>query len=139
MGLTLLDSSIVTAWLYADDAHHTEGVAAVERQAEARQNLCMSVVGWTEVLAGTRSTGAAREAAEDLVRRARIAILPVDRAVAEAAAPLRRRFATPDALILATAYLHDDVRRVLTADADWAETRLDGVRVEVVGACKRSR
>lgn len=53
MGLTLLDSSIVIAWLYADDAHHSEGVAAVERETDKRQNLCMSVVGWMEVLAGT--------------------------------------------------------------------------------------
>ena len=56
MGLTLLDSSIVIAWLYADDAHHIEGVAAVERETEKRQSLCMSVVCWTEVLAGTGST-----------------------------------------------------------------------------------
>lgn len=138
MGLTLLDSSIVIAWLYADDEHHIEGVAAVERETEKRQNLCMSVVCWAEVLAGTGTTGPARDAAEDLVRGARIAILPVDREVAEAAAPLRRRFGTPDALILATAYLHDDVQRVLTADADWVKARLDGVRVEVVGAGKGS-
>jgi predicted nucleic acid-binding protein len=99
----------------------------------------MSVVCWTEVLAGTGSTGLARDAAEDLVRGARIAILPVDREVAEAAAPLRLRFGTPDALILATAYLHDGVQRVLTADVDWAKARLDGVQVEVVGAGKGSR
>ena len=108
MGLTLLDSSIVIAWLYADDAHHSEGVAAVERETDKRQNLCMSVVGWMEVLAGTGSTGLARDAADDLVRGARIAILPVDREVAEAAAPLRRRFGTPEDVAGTVLFLTSD-------------------------------
>ena len=30
MGLTLLDSSVVIAWMYADDAHHAAAVGAVE-------------------------------------------------------------------------------------------------------------
>lgn len=133
MGLTLLDSSVLIAWLYRDDAHHEAAVGAVEAEIEDRRHLALSVIAWTEVLAGTGSRGRGRDAAETLVRDARIRMLDVGRAVAEAAAPLRARFATPDALILATASCDPDVTRVLTADARWATAGIDGVAISILG------
>ena len=108
-------------------------MAAIEREVEQRRGLAMSAIAWSEVLTGTGTKGPGRAAADDLVRDARIRILPVDREIAEAAAQLRARFGTPDALILATADLHDDVERVLTADGAWRKARLAGATVEVVG------
>jgi len=129
MGLALLDSSVVVAFLDRDDDLHEAADRAV-RQAAAEHQLGVSVITVAEVLAGAKHG----HHDEDLVRRfftqAVASRLPVDEAIAERAAELRGARAglrMPDALILATADRVGDV--VLTGDGDWS--RIRGLRCRV--------
>lgn len=130
MGVALLDSSAVVAFLDADDALHEAADGAVRRVAR-EHGLAVSAVTVAEVLAGAK-LGHHDEA---LVRRFLTEVVgarvPVDEQVAERAAELRAGRPTlrmPDALILATGDLHADV--VVTGDARWPKVR--GIACAVV-------
>jgi predicted nucleic acid-binding protein len=129
VGVALLDSSVVAAFLDGDDALHDAADAAL-RSVAREHLLAISTVTIAELLAGAK-LGHHDEA---IMRRFFAEIvgsrLPVDEAVAVRAAELRganRALRTPDALILATADLHADV--VVTGDAQWAKVRGIGCAV----------
>lgn len=142
MGLTLVDSSVVIGWLYADDALHDACVDAVDSEVAARRPLAISAIAWTEVLTGAAGDRRARTAAEEFLIDAKVRMLDVDRATAERAADLRRRHRSgarvrlpvADAIILATGAVHADVERIITADARWRDVSVPGAEVHVVAA-----
>lgn len=133
MGTVVLDTSVVLALLDPDDALHSPAVTAVRRYYAARDRLMLPAVVLAEVLVGA----ARRGEAELRTHRHQITAtfgspVPVDEAVAVAAASLRARHRSlrmPDALVLATAEVTAaDV--VLTGDKKWAT--LDP-KVELIG------
>jgi len=133
VGLALLDSSVVVAFLSSGDTLHGAADTAV-RDAVREHGLAVSTVTIAEVLTGAK-LGHHDEAiigrffAEVVGTR-----FPVDDGVAERAAELRaanRRLRMADALILATGDLHADF--VLTGDAGWARVRGVECTVSAIG------
>jgi predicted nucleic acid-binding protein len=134
VGVALLDSSVVVAFLDADDALHGAADAAV-RDVAREHGLAVSAVTVAEVLTGAK-LGHHDEAS---VRRFLAEVvgthIAADVRVAERAADLRaanRALRTPDALILATGELHADV--VLTGDARW--TTVSGLACSVTALAR---
>lgn len=128
--VVLLDSAVVAGFLDRDDALHEAADARV-RELAGRERLVASVVTYAELLTGARlghhDETTVRGFFNDLVDE----IYDVDRAVADRAADLRAAkpaLRMPDALILATAAIHE-VAVVLTGDTRWAGL-LPGGRVE---------
>ncbi|MGI9186828.1 MAG: type II toxin-antitoxin system VapC family toxin [Gaiellales bacterium] len=140
MGLTLIDSSVVIGWIYADDTLHDACVEAVDSEVAARRPLAISTIAWAEVLTGANGNRKARLAAEEFLIDAKVRMFDVDRATAERAADLRRlhrsgaraRLPVADAIILATGAVRADVERVLTADARWRDVSVAGAEVHLV-------
>lgn len=132
MGVALLDSSVVVAFLNGDDALHGSADRAV-RDVAREHGLAVSAVTIAEALTGVRLA----HHDETIVRRFLTEVvgarLPVDEQVAERAAELRatnRALRMPDALILATGDLHADV--VVTGDARWAKVREVGCAIVAI-------
>lgn len=130
MGVALLDSSVVVAFLNGDDALH-DAADTLVRDVAREHAFAVSAVTLAETLTGAKLG----HHDETILRRFLSTIvgarLPVDVQVAERAAELRavdRALRTPDALILATGDLHADV--VLTGDRRW--TRVSDVGCEIV-------
>lgn len=133
MGVALLDSSAVVAFLNGDDALHAAADLAV-RDVAREHRLAVSSVTVMEVLTGAKLG----RHDETLIRRFLTEVvgdrLPVDERVAERAAELRavhRALRTPDALIVATGDLHADV--VVTGDSRWSKLRGIGCAVIAIG------
>ena len=119
MGIALLDSSTVVAFLDRDDALHGAADAAV-RTAAAEHSLVVSLITVAEVLTGVRLGHHDEAPVRRFFNRAISARLPIDEPIAERAAQLRsthRALRMPDALILATAETAADL--VLTGDERW--------------------
>jgi predicted nucleic acid-binding protein len=126
--LILLDTTAIVGFLDRDDALHEAAVSGL-RGAGADNAFAASAVSYAEVMTGVALGHHPRELVEgfftDLIRE----LLPVDRAVAARAGALRgsrRSLRMPDALILATADLHEEVERVICADGDWP--KVEGLR-----------
>lgn len=140
MGLTLIDSSVIIGWIYADDALHEACVDAVDAEVSARRPLAISTIAWSEVLTGADGDRKARMAAEEFLIDAKVRMFDVDRVTAEYAADLRWhhragarvRLPVADAIILATGAVHADIERVVTADARWRDVSVTGAEVHVV-------
>jgi predicted nucleic acid-binding protein len=127
----VLDSDVVVGFLDRQDALHDAADAAV-RELVHGQRLLASVVTYAEVLTGARLGHHNEEGVLGFFRGLLSGVLPVDVAVADAAADLRSRFKSlrmPDALILATAEMDPDVDLILTGDRKLA--RVSGLRVGV--------
>jgi predicted nucleic acid-binding protein len=119
VGVALLDSSAVVAFLDADDTLHPAADRAV-RDVAREHALAVSAVTFAEVLTGAKLGHHDETVVRRFLTEVVGARLPVDDEVAERAAELRaaeRALRMPDALILATADLHADA--VLTGDARW--------------------
>ncbi|ADB50705.1 type II toxin-antitoxin system VapC family toxin [Conexibacter woesei] len=132
MGVALLDSSVVIAFLNGDDALHRAADRTV-REVAREHGLAVSAVTIAEVLTGAKLG----HHDETIMRRFLSEIVgarfPVEEQVAERAAELRaanRALRTPDALILATGDLHADV--VVTGDAGWAKVRDVGCAIVAI-------
>lgn len=127
----VLDSDVVIGFLDRQDALHHAADAAVRDLARG-QRLVVSVVTYAEVLTGARLGHHNEDAVAGFFRGLLSAVLPVDVAVADAAADLRSRFKSlrmPDALILATAETDPDVDLIITGDQQL--TKVSGLGVEV--------
>jgi len=141
VGLTLLDSSVISALLNSRDSLHEAALAALEREAQDRQHFAVSAVTWSEVLTGAQLVHGSDRPVRAFADDARLVILEADQAVAEEAARLRVAYAkrpgggrlrTADALILATGATHPDVNRIVAADGQWAKIRVPGSKVVVI-------
>jgi predicted nucleic acid-binding protein len=127
----VLDSGVVVGFLDRQDALHVAADAAV-RELVHGQQLLASVVTYAEVMTGARLGHHDEEEVAGFFRGLLSAVLPVDVAVADAAADLRSRVKSlrmPDALILATAEIDPDVDLIVTGDRQL--TKVSGLGVEV--------
>jgi predicted nucleic acid-binding protein len=132
VGVALLDTSAVIGFLDRGDAFHRDAVTQIEELLRAGMRLAISAITWSETLSGALQGHQHEDAVREFLEDFSIAVLAVDRTVAERAAALqaayaatgprreRRRLRTPDALILATATLDDDIDVVIGADGQWA-------------------
>jgi predicted nucleic acid-binding protein len=127
----LLDTTVIVGFLDRDDALHDVAVASL-RAAGAQSAFAASAVSYAEVMTGVALGHHPEEAVSgffaDLIRE----LLPVDRAVAARAGALRgvrRSLRMPDALILATADLSEQVDTVVCADRDWS--KVEGLRCRI--------
>ena len=133
MAVALLDSSAVVAYLDRGDALHLGAVEAVESAMRDGKRAAISAVTWAELLNGARQQHQDESVLRAFVDDFAIGILPVDATVAEAATDLQashaaggrrghtRRLRTPDALILATALVHDEIEAIIGGDEQWAK------------------
>lgn len=136
MGLILLDSNVIVGFLDADDALHEATVAKLKEIVGAHR-LVASVVSYAEVMTGVSLGHHPRKQVEGFFDTLVKELLPVDRPVAARAATLRGRRSSlrmPDALILATADLHQDIDTVVCADGDWSKVKGLKCKVELLKA-----
>jgi predicted nucleic acid-binding protein len=119
MAVTVLDASVVIAFLDANDAHHSAAIDAIGNAG--RQALVLPASAYAETLVDPWRAGSE---AITLVKRflaeLGVRIEPLTAEIAERAARLRsmhRGLRLPDALVLATADVLDAT--VLTADRAW--------------------
>ena len=132
--MILLDSTVIVGFLDADDALHQATVARL-RQIVGTHALLASVISYAEVMTGVSLGHHSEDAVNGFFDVLVKDLLPVDRAVAARAAALRgarRSLRMPDALILATADLHDEIETVLCADEDWLKIKGLGCRIELL-------
>ncbi len=109
MGSVVLDASAAIALFTATDAHHERAVAELGAVGDRADELLMAASAYSEIM-----VHALRQRQGNLidrfVDRLRIEIVPADRRVGRRAAELRAKHPTlrlPDALVVATAQLHD--------------------------------
>jgi predicted nucleic acid-binding protein len=134
VGLILLDSTVIVAFLDADDAFHDTAVARL-KAAVGSHPLAASAISYAEVMTGVALGHHPQENVDGFFEAIVKELVPVDRTIAARAATLRGRrksLSMPDALILATADLHADVETVLCADGDWPKVKELNVDVELL-------
>jgi predicted nucleic acid-binding protein len=142
MGLTLLDSSVLIAYLDQDDRLHEAAAEKVESSLRSGSGLAISAVSWAEILNGAKQGHHDEAAIREFVADFGIEILPVTTRVAERAAQLQAGYAagaarkrdkprlrTPDALILATGDVSGEVEHILAGEPKW--TKVPGVTAAV--------
>jgi predicted nucleic acid-binding protein len=131
MGVVVLDTSAVAAFLDVDDALHDRAEAAILAAATDRHGFAVSVITWAELMVGVELGHYPDEVVRGLFKDMNIAQTPVAVAIAEHAAQLRSRFRLklPDALVLATADLVPDGVAVITGDRAW--TKVPKLRVKL--------
>lgn len=142
MGLTLLDTSAVVAFLDTDDALRPGVLAPVTDVLRGGDSLAISSVTWAEALFGARIGHVHEAVLREFVVDLNVRILPIDSWTAERAAALQYAYRqtrtrapwpklrTPDAMILATSLVRPDVTRIIGGDAQWAN--VPGVEAELV-------
>jgi predicted nucleic acid-binding protein len=104
MGPVVLDASVLIAFFSSRDAHHHDATALVRNLLAQRRPLLISAVTYAEILVhALRQSN--DPAIDEFLERARISIVPIDRAIAAAAARLRafEALKLPDAITCATA------------------------------------
>ncbi len=132
--MILLDSTVVVAFLDADDALHASTVARF-RQLVGTEPLGASVITYAEVMTGVLLGHHAEDTIDGFFEAFVRDLLPVDRRVAARAAQLRGKrssLAMPDALILATADVHAEIDLLLCADAQWPKVKGLSCEVELL-------
>lgn len=132
--MILLDSTVIVGFLDADDALHEPAVSKL-RELAPSDLLGASVISYMEVMTGAKLGHHAEQRVSGFFDTLIGALLPVDRAVADRAAAIRARrrsLRTPDALILATADLREDIAVVLCGDSDWPKVASLDCRVELL-------
>jgi predicted nucleic acid-binding protein len=129
MGLSVVDTSVLVAFLETTDSHHEAAVRELTR-ARASHTLVIPTVVYAEVLVGPCRLGQKPEAIADRFLSRVGGIETVSVAIARRAARVRATtgLKLPDALVIATGQ-ELDADEVLTADRRWQ--RLDR-RVRVI-------
>jgi predicted nucleic acid-binding protein len=140
VGLILLDSTVIVGFLDADDALHEITVARL-KEIVGSIPLAASVISYAEVMTGVSLGHHPRENVDGFFDALVKDLLPVDRLVAARAATLRGKHISlkmPDALILATADLHEEIETVMCADGDWPKIKGLSCRVELLKPATRT-
>jgi predicted nucleic acid-binding protein len=141
VGLILLDSPIIVGFLDADDALHEIAVSRL-REIVGSHPLAASVISYAELMTGVSLGHHSHERVDRLFDALVKDLLPVDREVAARAATLRGKrisLRMPDALILATADLHEDIDTIVCADDDWPKVKGLSCKVELLKPVPKSR
>jgi predicted nucleic acid-binding protein len=107
MGPVVLDASVLIAFFSSRDAHHHDATALLRNLLAQRRSLRISAVTYAEILVHALRQADER-AIDEFLERARISIVPIDRAIAATAARLRafEALKLPDAITRATAEAH---------------------------------
>jgi len=132
--LILLDSTVIVGFLDRDDALHEVAVAKL-KEVIGSESLLASTVSYAEVMTGVARGHHPERQVQRFFDVVVGDLLAVDRQVAARAAVLRGKRVSlrmPDALILATADVHDEVDTVLCADAEWPKVKGLSCRVELL-------
>jgi predicted nucleic acid-binding protein len=132
--LILLDSTVIIGFLDVDDALHEVAVAKLKEVAGSHP-LVASTVSYAEVMTGVSLGHHPQKAVEGFFDVLIRELMPIDRSVAARAAELRGKrisLRLPDALILATADLHEDIGTTLCADAEWPKVKGLSCKVELL-------
>lgn len=132
--MILLDSTVIVGFLDADDALHEVTVAKL-KDVIRHHAFVASAVNYAEVMTGVALGHHDRASVDGFFGVFIKDLLPVDRPVAARAAILRgerRSLPMPDALILATADMHDEVDTVLCGDSDWPKIKGLSCAVELL-------
>ena len=132
--MILLDSTVVVGFLDADDALHDVTLARLKGLV-SKHSFTASVITYAEVMTGVSLGHHAQSAVDAFFDAVLTDLLPVDKPLAARAAMLRGKNSSlrmPDALILATADVNDDVELVLCADSAWPRVRGLSCRVELL-------
>ncbi|MEO8626151.1 MAG: PIN domain-containing protein [Candidatus Limnocylindrales bacterium] len=133
MALTVVDAGIVIAVLNPADAHHAAAAAALRSALDGGEALVLPVSAYSELLvAPFRHNGQSVAVVDSFVDSIPVAVQPITREIARAAAQLRAqhgsRLRLPDALVIATA-LELSANRLLTTDRRWPDV---GISVAAV-------
>ena len=139
--MILLDSTIVVGFLDADDALHEIAVSRL-RAIVGSHPLAASVISYAELMTGVSLGHHSHERVDRFFDALVKDLLPVDRKVATRAATLRGKrisLRMPDALILATADLHEDIDTIVCADDDWPKVKGLSCKVELLKPVPKSR
>jgi predicted nucleic acid-binding protein len=141
VGLILLDSTVIVGFLDADDALHEIAVTRL-REIVGSHQLAASVISYAELITGVSLGHHPHERVDRFFDALVKDLLPVDRKVAARAATLRGKrlsLRMPDALILATADLHEDIDAIVCADDDWPKVKGLSCKVELLKPVPKSR
>lgn len=139
--MILLDSPIIVGFLDADDALHEIAVSRL-REIVGSHPLAASVISYAELMTGVSLGHHSHERVDRFFDALVKDLLPVDREVAARAATLRGKrisLRMPDALILATADLHEDIDTIVGADDDWPKVKGLSCKVELLKPVPKSR
>lgn len=125
--MIVLDAGVVIAVAAAKDVFHDAATRALQEAKAQGQQLLLPMSAYSEALVWPSRQGSTARL-DRFLDRTPVALAPVDRPIARAAAALRAsrpRLRLPDALVLATA----DVlcaEALLTTDASWrhADTKV---------------
>lgn len=132
--MILLDSTVIVGFLDADDALHEVTVTKF-KEVIGSHPLVASAVSYAEVMTGVSHGHHPEKKVQRFFDVVIKELLPVDRQVAARAGQLRGKrisLRMPDALILATADLHEDIDTVLCADAEWPKVKGLSCKVELL-------
>ncbi len=130
--MILLDSTVVVGFLDADDALHDVTLARLKGLA-SKHSFAASVITYAEVMTGVSLGHHDQSAVGAFFDAVLTDLLPVDKPLAARAAMLRAQNTSlrmPDALILATADVNDDVELALCAASAWTRVKGLSCRVE---------
>jgi predicted nucleic acid-binding protein len=119
VGLVVLDSSVLIAFLDADDAHHMSARTAIAG-ARSNHSLTVPIVAFSETLVGPYKKGPVAVRDFEVVINDLANIAPLTREIAHKAAALRTKHKVklPDAIIIATG-IEGDAAETLTFDDHW--------------------
>lgn len=134
MGIVLLDTSAVIAFLQPDDAFHAAASAIISAHVSARSQLAISAVTVTELFTGAALGHQEERVVNGFLEDLGVLRLPLEEKIARRAAQIRGAHTemtqndvarpivkVPDALILATADLRPDVELVIGGDKRWKQ------------------
>lgn len=130
----VLDSDVIVGFLDSDDSLHEVADQRI-RQLAGHEAFFCSVVTYAELLTGAELGHHARDVVQGFFDDLVDEVVPVDVEVARRASELRAEKTSlrmPDAMILATADLREDIQLVLCADARWAKVTSLNARVELL-------
>lgn len=133
MGVVLLDTVVIAAFLDRSDAFHPIANARL-RELAGNQHLIVSAVSYAELLVGVVLGHHEEQTARGFFGELIDAIVPVDKEIAERAAEIRgakEALKMPDALTLATADRYP-ADLVLSGDAIWAKVPGCRCKIEIL-------